>query len=118
VTEEEPGQGQDSAPAGDRVGRLEARQDSIEGKVDQILGILGGSKAGGESAHAPEGTGGGNVAAEIRAQLDERAARQAEADKQKAAGDRIGALEARVSELAEKPPQPVTRRVEKLMGWS
>ena len=42
---------------------------------------------------------------------------KADADK-KAGEDRLSAVETRLSELAERPPKPMPRRVEKLMGWT
>lgn len=97
---------------------VEARVDSLESKVDQILGILGGGgkPASDDDQQKPE-PGPANVAEEIRQQLDERDRRNAAAADQQTASDRLGALETRVSELAEKPPETMPRRVEKLMGW-
>ena len=94
---------------------LETRVDSLEAKVDQILGLVSGGR---ENAAEPPSQGGGtNVAHEIRQQLDERDARaRAQAD-EAAKADRLGAIETKLAELAEKPPEPMPRRIERIMGW-
>jgi hypothetical protein len=107
-------------PAGDstdqRIASLEAGQSGLEKKIDRILGIV----AGGPDDPDP-GDGGqpaaGNVADEIRTQLDARDAK-AKTDREAASlVDELGQVKAKVAELAEKPPAPMPRRVEKLMGW-
>lgn len=113
---------QDGTPDGgldQRVASLEAGQTSLEDKVDKILGIVSGhgGDAGDGGGHGDEPSGGTNIAHEIRQQLDERDAKnRAEADEQ-ARTDRLGAVETRLAELAEKPPEPMPRRIEKIMGW-
>jgi len=97
----------ESADLDARVGRLETMIAELK---DAITGS-GGS--GTESAPEPPA----NVAEEIRRQIEERDAREKAAAEDKAKTDRIGALETRLAELAEKPPEPMPRRVEKLMGW-
>lgn len=94
---------------------IEQRVDSLESKVDQILGIVRGG--GGKPDSEPEPQRPGNIAEEIRAQLDERDRRDQAAADDKARGDRLAAVETKVAELAEKPPVTPPRRVEKLMGW-
>lgn len=109
------GQGQPDGALGDRVGKLEAGQESIAGKVDQILGMLDGGKgADGGGGHTGEDTG-GHVGLEIRRQLDERDARRRQEDDSRSVSDRVGALEAA---LSETKPGPVPRRVHKVMGWA
>ena len=103
---------EDSA-LGERVGKLETGQDNLSGKIDEILGILGGRG----TEHEEQPSGAGNVADEIRVQLDERDRKRAADDRARADSDRLGAVEARVSELAEKPPEPMPRRIERFMGW-
>jgi hypothetical protein len=101
-----------------RVGRLEAGHESMTHKLDRILGLVGG---GGHDDEATEDKGQGgapNIAHEIRQQLDERdrqAREQADKDGLKST---VGELQTRLSELTEKPPAPLPRRIEKLMGWS
>ena len=98
-----------------RVGQLETGQASISDKVDRILGIIGGGGNGSEQQETPAPPA--NVAEEIRRQIEDRDARAAAAADDQARTDRLGALETRVSELAEKPPEPMPRRVERFMGW-
>src|SRR5258708_5635142 len=113
---------EETAPEGNstdqRIASLEAGQESLGGKIDRILGIISGGGPddddpgdGGQPAGAP------NIAHEIRAQLDERDAK-AKADADAASvKDEIGGVKAKVAELAEKPPAPMPRRVEQIMGW-
>lgn len=102
----------------ERVGKLEAGQETLSGKLDAILDRLGGGQDGKPAGPpAPEG-GGGNVAAEIRQQLEERDRKaRAEADS-KSTADRLAAAETKLAELAEKPPQAMPRAVERIMGWT
>jgi hypothetical protein len=117
---QDAGQGTDGGGLEDRVGQLETGQQSLTGKVDRILGIVSGSSSdgsdggdgGGQDAGQP-----GSIAEEIRVQLDERDAASAAAADDQAKTDRLGALETKVAELAEKPPAPMPRRVEKFWGW-
>jgi hypothetical protein len=104
---------QETPPAGEgldaRVGALETGQETMSGKIDRILNLIsGGDKT---EAHAEETTGAPeNVAEEIRAQLTARDAKaKADADEQ-ARTDRLAAAEAKIAELAEKPPEPLLRR--------
>jgi hypothetical protein len=100
------------------LAELKARQDTLDGKLDQILSILGKDKGSGP---APAGTGETaaptSVADEIRAQLEERD-RKAAADQDKAGHDEWKtSVDKRLAELAEKPPESPVRRAEKIMGW-
>ena len=100
---------------GERVSRLETGQDSLSGKIDQILGILDGS-GGGQTGHDEQPSGAQpNIAHEIRAQLDERDRKKAADDTARADADRLGAVETRLAELAEKPPEPMPSRRERWM---
>jgi hypothetical protein len=97
-----------------RVGRLEAGHESMTHKLDRILGLVGGGGHDEEPTDQPAP----NIAHEIRQQLDERdrqAREQADKDGLKST---VGELQTRLSELTEKPPAPLPRRIEKLMGWS
>jgi hypothetical protein len=100
-----------------RVSSLETGQQSLSEKVDQILGIVSGK--GGEAETRAEETAGGapNIAHEIRQQLEERDAKARAAADEQAKTDRLAAAEAKIAELAEKPPEAMPRRVEKIMGW-
>jgi hypothetical protein len=103
-----------------RVSSLETGQHSLSEKLDKILGIVGvGGGHDDEPTGQPDQPGGGtNIAHEIRQQLDERdaaARKKAEEDGLKST---VGELQTKLSELAEKPPAPMPRRIERLMGWS
>lgn len=102
-----------------RVGALESGQETMSGKLDQVLSMLGGG--GKEPAGQPAQQGGGQpedgIAMEIRKQLDERNAKAA-ADEEKASTAReVDSLKQQVQQLSERKPEAPVRRVEKLMGW-
>ena len=101
---------------GPTAAELAARQDAVEGKLDQILAVLGKQPAAKEpAAGAKEPPT--SVAEEIRAQLDERDRKQA-ADKSAADADawRKG-VDEKLAGMGEQAPEPPVRRIEKLMGW-
>jgi hypothetical protein len=113
---------QETAPeTGPTVAELAERQERTEGKLDQILEVLGKTKdtahdkaADHEAEKLNEPT---SVADEIRRQLEERD----QADQAKKAGEeqqswRAG-VDAKLGELAEKKPESPARKVEKIMGW-
>ena len=94
---------------------VEQRVDSLESKVDKILGILSGGQDDPPRAEQPDG--GTNIAHEIRAQLDARDAKNAADAAEREKSDRLAAAEAKLAELSEKPPEPMPRRRERIMGW-
>lgn len=104
--------------ADQRIASLEAGQASLGKKIDSILGIISNNPDDDDDpGDGGQPAGASNVAEEIRAQLDQRDAK-ARADADKAAlTDELGQVKAKIAELAEKPPAPMPRRVEKLMGW-
>ena len=102
----------------ERVAKLETGQETLSEKVDKILGIVsghGGTEDGG--GHEDQPTGGTNIAHEIRAQLEERDRKNAADAAERAKSDRLAAAEAKLAELSEKPPEPMPRRIERIMGW-
>lgn len=105
---------EEQAPAEETAG-VEQRVDSLESKVDKILGILSGGQ--GETPQAEQPDGGTNIAHEIRAQLDERDRKNAADAAEREKADRLAAAEAKIAELSEQPPAPMPRRVERIMGW-
>lgn len=94
---------------------VEQRVDSLESKVDKILGILSGGDSHAEET--PAGQPDTNIAHEIRAQLEEQDRKRAAEAAEQGKADRLAAAEARIAELSEKPPEPMPRRVERIMGW-
>jgi hypothetical protein len=102
----------------DNSADLEGRVGTLESKIDDILGIL---KGGGQPAQSDASQGradGSNAAEEVRRQLDERDAKRAADEKERAAGGRLDALEATVRDLAEVKPIPPVRAIEWFMGWA
>lgn len=102
-----------------RVESLEHGQESLGHKLDKILGLVSGGGPddddpgdGGQPAGAP------NIAEEIRAQLDARDAKAKSDAEAASVKDQLGQVAAKVAELAEKPPAPMPRKIEKIMGWS
>jgi hypothetical protein len=109
---------QGEEPLDKRVSSLEAGQDSLSQKLDRILGIVGGGGHDEEPTDQPAQGGAPNIAHEIRQQLDERDRKKADDDRQAGLHSTVDELKTKVSELTEKPPAPLPRRIEKLMGWS
>jgi hypothetical protein len=103
--EDTSGESQEGESLEGRVSGLEAGQQGLAGKIDQILGIIQGG-GGQREAKAPAPAG--NVADEIRQQLDL-------IDREKKGRDEIEGLKTKVAELSETPPEPQPRRVEKFM---
>lgn len=101
---------------GKRLDQLEAKQDALSGKIDQILGIISGKPKDPE-LDAQQGQPAG-IASEIRQQLEARDAKNKADEAEAARNGTLADLQAKVAELAEKPPEPMPRRVEKIMGWT
>jgi hypothetical protein len=100
-----------------RIASLEAGQTGINNKIDRILGIISGSGPDDDPGDGGQPAGGQSIAHEIRAQLDARDAKAKQDSEAASVKDELGQVKAKVAELAEKPPAPMPRRVEKLMGW-
>lgn len=99
----------------DRFAAIEQTQAEQGGMLQQILERLGGG--GNPSGEGKTGDPALDIGAEVRKQLaDKEVAERAAADA-KSKDDRLAAAEQRLAELAEKPPGPLPRRIEQLMGW-
>jgi uncharacterized protein YukE len=108
----------DTAPS---TAELAGRIDGIESKLDLLIDKIGGKK---DEAHAaaqqhtedrldrPS-----SIAEEIRAQIAAAKAAEAADAEKRGQADRLAAVEAAVTGMAEKAPEAPLRRVEKLMGW-
>jgi hypothetical protein len=102
-----------------RVASLETGQENLSQKLDKILGIMGGGDDHDAEGSGQDGQPGGtNIAHEIRQQLDARDRENKEQAEKDGLKNELGEVKAKLSELTEKPPAPMPRRVEKLMGWS
>ena len=103
------------------IDELRERQDRTESKLDQILGILGKTKdntqANAQEGRAKELDAPTSIAEEIRLQFEERDRKAAAAADAKGKEDRLAAVETSVREMAEKPPEPPARWIEKFWGW-
>lgn len=99
-------------PAG-TAGGVEGRVGALEGKVDQILGLLQrGTGQGPAPAAAPAGPV--SIAEEVRSQIDEARQREAAQQEGSALAARIGALEEKITGMAEQTPVTPPRRIEKM----
>lgn len=115
----------DQGTAEPTVAELATRQDRLEGKVDQVIGLLQGGERKAHAAAAQHEEDKldrpTDVADEVRRQIEERdraAAAAAAADSAAAAQQtwRQG-VDKSLAALAEKPPEAPVRRVEKFLGW-
>lgn len=109
---------EEAAPS---TAELDAKVTGLESKVDLILDKLSGATG---QAHdtAQQHTEDRldrptTIAEEIRGQLAAQRAADEKTAAEKGQADRLAAVEATVTGLAEKAPEPITRRVEKIMGW-
>lgn len=113
-------------PAGEpTVKQLADRQERVESKLDQVIGLLQGGERQAHDAAARHQEAKLNaptdVAEEVRRQIAERDQAQASA----AAADQAAAaaqswqqgVDAKLAELTEKTPEAPVRRVERLFGW-
>lgn len=110
---EPPAEGSEQA----RIARLETEQASMSGKIDRILGIVGGGASPPAGTDEPAGKS-ASIAEEIRAQLDKRDADEKTKAEKNAQGKTIADLQAMMKELAEKPPEEPVKRRHKIMGWT
>jgi hypothetical protein len=101
-----------------RVSSLETGQQTMAEKLDKILGIVGAGGHPDEDSGPAEPGGGTNIAHEIRQQLDERDTRAREDAEKNGVKSELGEVKAKLAELTEKPPAPMPRRIERIMGWS
>jgi hypothetical protein len=108
-------EGQPDGGLDSRVSKLETGQETLAGKLDQLIGMVSGGGSG--DGHESEPTG-GNVAAEIRTQLDQRDAAAAAKSREDARDSELAGLKAKVAELSETPPTPMPTRRSKIMGWT
>ncbi len=111
-----PDQPQDAALAS-RVASLEDGQQDLSGKLDKVLGMLGGggdAPAGG--AQGGDGSAAG-ISREISAQLEQQRARDAAAAAERDRDGRLAAIETSLAEMREKAPGPLpTRRARAMWG--
>ncbi len=121
----QPDQGQGQGPAEPTVAQLAERQERVEGKLDQVIGLLQGGEHKAHAAAAAHEQDKLNrpsdTADEVRRQLEERdraAKAKADADQAAATADSWKqGIETSLAELKEKPPEAPARRVEKFLGW-
>lgn len=113
--EPEPTEEEATDPA-KRMDQLEAKQETLSGKLDQILGILGSKDKPADGPADPAGSP--DIASQIREQLAERDRQAAAANAEAERDGTVAALRAKVEELTEQAPAPMPRRVERLMGWT
>jgi hypothetical protein len=98
--------------SGPTTAELAARQDTLDGKLDQILGILGkgesqaqGAAQDREEAKLDAPT---SVADEIRRQLEDR-------DRAKADQDWKAGVDEKLATVPEQKPETPVRKIERVM---
>jgi hypothetical protein len=103
------------------LAELAARQEQTDSKLDQILAVLGRTERKGQRTaqadRAAELDAPTDIAAEIRAQFEERDRQQAaraSADADKSWRDSV---ESRLTGMTEQRPEAPARPIEKRMGW-
>jgi hypothetical protein len=118
VSESEAETADTEAPS---TAELSGRIDGLESKLDLLIDKLGGKKDDAHDAaqqHTEERLDRpSSIAEEIRAQLAAAKAAEAADAEKRGQADRLAAVEAAVTGMAEKVPEAPQRRVEKLMGW-
>jgi hypothetical protein len=98
--------------SGPTTAELAARQDSLEGKLDQILSIIG--KGEGEAHDAAQEheekklDAPTSVADEIRRQLEDR-------DRAKSEQDWKAGVEQKLATVSEQKPETPVRKIERVM---
>jgi hypothetical protein len=111
----------DTPALDDRVATLEQGQRTIGDRLEHLIGIVSGQPGDkgpdGEPVTGSSGTPGA-IAQEIREQLERKERERAAAGDREKLDAEIAGLKARMAELAETPPVPQPRRVERLMGWT
>jgi hypothetical protein len=100
---------------------LAGRIDGINAKLDALIDKLG-SKSAGAHAAAEQHTEDRldrptTIADQIRQQLEEQRAADAETAEKRGQADRLAAVEQRLAGMAEATPAPPERRIEKILGW-
>jgi heme oxygenase len=108
--------------ADDDTPQLADRVGTIEGKVDQIITRLGELVRGTGPAAGAHATAAEVTNARLEPQtVEEQVAAALEAKdrqaKEAALHEDVASLKEATAALAEKPPEPPQRRVEKVMGW-
>lgn len=115
---DEPGTGETS-DTGPTAAEVDARVDGIDKKLDLLLEKFGSGDRGGQAPAAAAGPKPTSVAEEIRDQLARAKAEDDKASAEKGTADRLAAAEAKLTELAEKPPEaPVGKVARALFGRS
>ena len=106
---------------GPTTAELDAKVNALDSKLDRIIDMFGGAEGKAHDAaqqHTEDRLDRpSSIADEIRAQLAEQRARETADAEKRGAADRLAAVEAAVTGMAEKTPEAPLRRVEKVMGW-
>jgi hypothetical protein len=90
------------------------RIDRVESKLDNLITAL---HSGSQTVVQDRLDGPGATADEVARQLRERDRERDAQTAEDARNGRIKSLEDRLAGMAEQPPEPPLRRVERFMGW-
>jgi hypothetical protein len=111
----------ETAETGPTPAETAARVDALDAKVDKILEVLSGKKDDAHAAaqeHTEERLDRPTTIAEqVRQQLADEKAREAADAEKRGSAERLAAVEAKVTGMAERTPEAPVRRVEKWLGW-
>lgn len=106
---------------GPTLAELAARQDTLDGKLDQILTALGkgerGAQGKAQEARTAELDAPTNIAEEIRAQFAERDRRESASKSATELAEWRKSVDSALTGMREQQPEPPARRIEKVMGW-
>lgn len=110
--------GQEAGPLEDRVDALETGQESLSGKVDQILGLLQGK--GKPHATAQQATetrleASSTIADEVARELARAREKEDREARERGQAGELAAVKEQLAAMSEKPPRPPVRRVTRLM---
>lgn len=95
--------GTSGAGIGDRLGKLENKLDALINSLHSDAGKTTDKRLDASNS----------VAETVQAEL----ARRDEVSKKAEEAERLGKVELAIGALTEKQPDPIVRRVEKIMGW-
>ena len=104
-----------AAPEADRIGALESKVDKIITRLGEL--VRGTGPAAGAHATAAKVTDARLEPQTVEEQVAAALAAKDRQAKEEALHADVASLKETTANLAETPPEPPQRRVEKVMGW-
>jgi hypothetical protein len=103
------------------ISDIQQRQDTLDGKLDKILSMLGGGE---KKAHQSSETymqerydQSTSVADELARQLDERDRKEAARKQSADLEEWRKGVDTKLSGMGEQAPESPVRKIERVMGW-